>query len=171
MDGSDFVNQLWRDRARRSVDEKAFLIAFDAMIAVLRSVRLEGRSLRNENLQAILDEARRHPEPSRELAPLPADQVGVDEVMAVLRRVIAGEACPVAEYPWRDVQHTLASFVVAGWRMTGFRRSYGIKYLDRAIAPGGRLGTYEIWETREGNPVALLTDDEQDQLDAIMEAL
>ncbi|SRR5258708_14538876 len=139
MDGSDFIDQFWRDRARRSVDEKAFLVAFDAMIAALRSARLRERLPRNEDLQAIPDEARRHPESPREIPPLPPDQVGVEEVMAILRRVVAGNARPIVEYPWREVQHTLTSFVVDGWRMTGFRRSYGIKYPDHAIAPDGRV--------------------------------
>ena len=49
MDGSDFIDQLWRDRARRSVDEKAFLVAFDAMTAALRSARLWERLPRNED--------------------------------------------------------------------------------------------------------------------------
>jgi hypothetical protein len=56
----------------------------------------------------------------------------------------------------------LATFVVGGWHMTGFRRSYGIKYLDRAVAQDGRVGTFETWGAREGNPV---------RLNAILEAL
>jgi hypothetical protein len=56
-----------------------------------------------------------------------------------------------------------------GWQLTAFKRSYGIKYLDCAVAPDDRVGSYDSWSAREGNPVHLLTDDEQDRLDDIIE--
>jgi hypothetical protein len=69
------------------------------------------------------------------------------------------------------VVHTLGEFRIDGWRLTAFKRSRGIKYLDRAVATDGRVGTYDSWSAREGNPVHLLTDDEQDALDDLIEGI
>lgn len=104
-------------------------------------------------------------------APVAAGEVGVEEVIDLLRRAIAGDARIVVERKWRDVWHTDGNFLIDGWRLSGFKRSYGIKYVSEAIAPDGRHGTYDGWSVREGNPVHLLSNDEQDALDEIMESL
>jgi Tat protein secretion system quality control protein TatD with DNase activity len=58
---------------------------------------------------------------------------------------------------------------VDGWKLIAFKRSRGIQYLDRAVAPDGRVGTYDAWSEREDNPVYMLSDDEQDRLDDVIE--
>lgn len=72
---------------------------------------------------------------------------------------------------WATVLHCYGQFAIDGWKLTAFKRSYGIKYLDQAVAPDGRGGTYDSWDAREGNPVHLLSDDEQDRLDALIEGI
>jgi hypothetical protein len=68
-------------------------------------------------------------------------------------------------------RYPLGHFEIDGWEPRAFKRSYGIKYLDLAVAPDGRVGTYDSWSAREGNPVHLLSDDDQDRLDDIIEGI
>jgi len=42
---------------------------------------------------------------------------------------------------------------------------------QRLVAPDDRIGTYDSWSAREGNPVHLLTDDEQNALDDLIEGV
>lgn len=171
---ADHINQMWRDIYRRKIDGE-----FYAQKIVRRTVDVMQRLDRGEideitassRMLALHSEALQHPEPPREIPPLPADEVGVDEVMTLLRRAIAGEARIVVERPWTDIWHTDGAFAIDGWRLSGFKRRYGIKSMSEAIAPDGRRGTYDSWSAREGNPVHLLDNDEQDRLSKIMEAL
>lgn len=91
--------------------------------------------------------------------------------MALLRRAIAGEVRVVVMRPWKDVWHTNGDFSIDGWQLSGFKRSYGIKSVVEAISPDGRRGTHESWAAREGNPIHLLENDEQDDLSKLMERL
>jgi hypothetical protein len=166
------LDRLWRDMHRRSIDTDYFVNQ-----AFGRAIEILGRNNRGELTQeeaaeqmfAVHAEALRHPPPEREIPDLPADQVGVHEAMAVLRRAISGESHIVVERPWQELFHGLGDFEIDGWKMRGFKRSDGIKYLDRAVSADGRVGTYESWEEREGNPILLLADREQDILNDILE--
>lgn len=168
---TDVVGKLYRDTHRRLIDPNAFEAAFDRAIEVLRASNT-GKIKREEaitRLLAIHAEALRHPPPPREIAPLRADEVGVDEAMALLRRAIARESHIELERPWAEVFHAYGQFAIEGWKLTAFKRNYGIKYLDAALSPDGRAGTYDSWQAREGNPVHLLLDEEQDRLDELIE--
>ena len=172
LDASDHLDRMIRDGHRRLISEDAWKEAFP------RATRILGQQNRGEidpataagRMRAIHAEALRDPEPPREIPPLRADEVGVEEVTALLRRVIAGDATIEVKVPWKTVHHTYGGFTIDGWRFVGFRSSCGIKYVDNVVAPDGRSGTFDSFENREGNPVALLTDDEQDLLDDIIEA-
>ncbi len=170
-DVGDQLDRMWRDMHRRSIDTDYFVNhAFDRAIAILGKSN-RGELTREEaaaQMLAVHAEALHHPPPEREIPDLPADQVGVHEAMAVLRRAISGESNIVVDRPWRELFHGLGDFVIDGWKMCGFRRSDGIKYLDRAVSADGRVGTYESWEEREGNPILLLADREQDILNDIL---
>jgi hypothetical protein len=172
-DVGDQLDSMWRNLHRRSIDPDYFANhAFSRAIAILRKRNIGEMTPEQaaEQIIAVHAEALRHPPPEREIAGLPPHQVGVDEVMAVLRRAISGESHIVVDRPWRELFHCVGHFEIDGWKLRGFKRSHGIKYLDRAVSPDGeRVGTYESWEEREGNPVHLLTDREQDILDDILE--
>jgi hypothetical protein len=164
-EGGNQLDRMWRDMHRRLIDTDYFVNqAFDRAIAILgKSNRGElTREETEEQMFAVHSEALHHPPPEREIPGLPADQVGVGEVMAVLRRAIRGDSSILVDRPWREFFHGLGDFEIDGWKMRGFKRSDGIKYLDRAVSADGRVGTYESWEEREGNPILLLADREQD---------
>lgn len=170
---TDVVGRLYRDTYRRLIDPDAFDAAFDRAIEILRASNA-GKIEREEAITrtlAIHSEALRHPPPPREIAPLRTDEVGVHEAMALLRRAIAGESLIELERPWGAVFHSYGQFAIDGWRLTAFRRNCGIKYLDAALSPDGRIGTYASWQARERNPVHLLFDEEQDRLDDLIEAI
>jgi hypothetical protein len=164
---------MWRDVYRRLIDSDHFLSSYNHALDIHRQwmrgeideITAAARTL------ALHSEALRHPPPPREIPPLPADEVGVAEVMALLRSALAGDARIVVAQPWSDVWHTEGDFSIDGWRMAGFKRSYGIKSVVEAISPDGRRGTHESWNAREGNPVHLLADEEQDALDRLLEGL
>ena len=168
----DQFDWMWRDMRRRSIDTDYFV-----RHAFGRAIEIMGKSNRGEiaseeaaeQMVAVHSEALLHRPPQREIPPLPRDHVGVDEVMAVLRNAIRGESDIVVDRPWRELFHCAGDFEIDGWKMRGFKRSHGVKYLDRAVSADGRVGTYDSWEEREGNPVFLLADREQDILDDIME--
>jgi hypothetical protein len=151
----DHLDRIFRDRHRRLIDDDAFDSSFSRAIEILRAsnrgeiddIEASVRTL------AVHSESLRHRPPEREIPPMPSDQVGVHEVMALLRRAICSESRIELEQSWRDVVHTLGRFEIDGWKLLGFRRNYGFKYLERAVAPDGRVGSYDSWSAREGNAV------------------
>lgn len=170
---TDELDRIFRDLYRRLIREDAFDVAFDKALKILRACN-NGEIDRDDAVARIAEvrsEALQQPPPPREISLLPADQVGVGEAMALLRRAIAGEARIDVDRPWKTVIHCYGEFQIDGWKLTAFKRSRGIKYLDRAVAPDGRIGTYDSWSAREGNPVHHLTDDEQDKLDDLIEGI
>lgn len=170
---TDVLGKLYRDTHRRLVDPDAFEAAFDRAIEVLRASNAGkiDREQATTRMLAIHSEALRHPPPPRKIATLRADEVGVHEAMALLRRAITSESHIELEYPWANVFHSYGQFAIERWKLTAFKRNYGIKYLDAALSPDGRIGTYDSWQAREGNPVHLLLDEEQDRLDELIESI
>ena len=170
----DIIDLIWRDTHRRLIEHDAFDVAFRAAIAVLRERNNDriDEATAVERLQAIHAEALLHPVPLRKLLlpPLRADEIGVGEVVALLRRVIAGESEIVVERPWSEVCHTHGLFEIDGWKFLAFKRNYGVKYIAGTVAPDGRRGTIDTFDAREGDPVMLLTNAEQDAFDDIIES-
>jgi hypothetical protein len=167
-------DKLYRDWHRRRIDDDAFHVALDRFHELHDHVwnRFgDWRPLMPE-FDAILEEARKHPAPRAELPPLPKGAVGVDEVVAVLRRILSGDAVPQLVSPksgWKHLFHSIGVVAVDGWIIHAFKRNEGVKHVDKAIAPDGRTGNFDLFEAREGNPLDLLEDDEQDRLDGIIE--
>lgn len=170
------MDRLWREHARRRITDEAFLHAqrrWGDFVRANRATGINPAALRAA-ANAILAEALSHAPEPRPLPPLPAGRIGPPEVVALLRRVLAGEARVAMVAPplrWSDVFHMLGDVTVEGWRLTFFRRGQGVKYVDEAVAPDGRRSRYPDLDAREGNPVFLLDDDEQDRLDDLMDAL
>jgi hypothetical protein len=122
----------------------------------------------------IVLEALGHPPEPRVLPPLPADAVGAGEVVALLRRVLSGGARMRLVAPplrWTDVYHGAGLIAVEGWWLRLYRGTKGIRYLEEAVAPDGRRSGYDLLSAREGDPYALLEDDEQERLADLVEAL
>jgi hypothetical protein len=93
--------------------------------------------------------------------------------MKVLRAIASGELVPKILTPakWIDVHHTIGVFQAGGWRLEAFRRSSGMKYVQVVTAPDGRIGKFEDFEAREGDPFCLLEDDEQDLVCAVLDGM
>jgi hypothetical protein len=171
--GGRSLDKILRDRHRRLMDDEAFDTAFDRALNILRASN-RGQIDSAEAARRMLVVrwgALQHPAARREIPPIPADEVGVAEAMALLRRAISGESRIEIERPWPTLFRCHGNFEIDGWKLTSFKRNRGIKYLDRAVAPDGRIGIYDSWEAREGNPVHLLADNEQDRLDDIIEGI
>lgn len=125
-------------------------------------------------LSETLAEARLHPPPANDLPPLQPGQIGVEEVMAVLRRIATGMARPHIIHPadgWRHLWHTIGQFEADGWIVDAFKRTSGMRYVSSVRAPDGRTADYEYFEGREGDPFSLLEDDEQDALCDVLDGL
>jgi hypothetical protein len=169
-------DKLWRDASRRRVSWEAYHDAVDRLSRVHHAVFDEAADHRPfmSELDEILAEARRHPEAPREIAPIEPGEIGVDEVMAVLRRIACGKARPNVLEPrtgrWRDLFHAIGEFECEGWRFEAWKRNWGIGYLHSVTAPDGRRAGYDDFERREGDPFCLLEDDEQDALERVLEA-
>ncbi len=169
-------DRLSRDWHRRRIDDDAFHTAMDRFHELHDRVwnRFEEWRPLMPDLDAILAEARSHPTPQKELPPLPKGAVAVDEVVAVLRRILSGGAVPRLVSPksgWKHLFHSIGEFTADGWTIHAFKRNEGVKYVDKAVSPDGRTGNFDFFASREGGPIDLLEDDEQDRLDAIMEGL
>ena len=164
-------DHIFRDLNRGRISSASFQRVRSEAYAILGRVRTGSidRATAAGRMRAIHAEALRDPEPQHVIDPLRPDEVGVEEVVALLRRAIAGDAAIEVERAWKDVHHTYADFTIDGWHLVGYRRGYGIKYVDNVICPDGRTGTFSSFELREGNPVDLLENDEQDRLDDIIE--
>ena len=165
---------IWREFQRGRVDRVAFMAALDALRDLHEKVWTDGRDIEPllPQLNEIAAEARRHPAPPKDLPPLNPNAVGVGEVMALLRKIAAGEHPVVMPEGsrWKDVQHGVGTFQVDGWTIKAFRRSTGMKYVQQATAPDGRTSSYDDFEKREGDPYCLLEDAEQDAVDRLLDA-
>ncbi|MEH2506668.1 hypothetical protein V1290_005479 [Bradyrhizobium sp. AZCC 1578] len=170
---TDVIDKIYRDTYRRLIDPDAFGAVFDRAIEVLHASNNEEieREEAVARMLAIHAEALRHPPPPPEIVPLRPDEVGVHDAIALLRRAISGQSRIELEQPWASVFHCYGEFEIDGWKLTAFKRGYGIQYLDAAVSPDGRVDTYSSWDARAGNPVHLLSDDEQDRLDALIESV
>jgi hypothetical protein len=172
----DALDTLMRAYKRRQVDYAAYEKAKDELYALHDRVSEQGAD--HEPLLgaavAVVEEARRHPAPPKELPPLGRDRISVSEVTHLLRGIANGSIKPRVMPPyrtWKDVHHTIGRFEAAGWTVNAFKRGDGMKYVDRITAPDGRTGDYELFHAREGDPFCLLENDEQDRLCDVLEAI
>jgi hypothetical protein len=172
----DALDKLFREWHRGRVAAEAFATAHNAIYVIHRRVSDDGEDWQPlvPALAAILDEARQHPEPPKALEPLPSTKVSVAEVIDILRGIANEEIVPHVIYPpqgWKTLFHTVGEFEAAGWRIEAFKRSEGMKYVQKATAPDGRTGDYDLFDAREGDPFCLLEDGEQDRLCDVLDGL
>ncbi|WP_038935059.1 hypothetical protein [Bradyrhizobium japonicum] len=134
----DAIDRLWRDWRRRRVSDDAFEDAREApSVRVWDAAEDHGPLL--PRIGEILTEARKHPPAMRQFPPLPPDQVGMAEVMAVLRRIANGSAHPQVGFPangWKHLWHGVGEFIADGWSIEAFKRNFG----DEVRAEGSRAG-------------------------------
>jgi hypothetical protein len=123
----------------------------------------------------IMTEILALPKPApRLLPPLPKDRISPAEVVSLYRRLLVGEAEARMLAPpvrWSDLWQAEGEIRIEGWTLRLAVRESGISYTAAATAPDGRHSDYEAFEAREGDPYALLEDDEQQRLDAFVDRL
>lgn len=172
----DGIDKLWRDWRRRRISDDAFEDARQALSVLHRRVwdEAEDHGQLLPKIGEVLAEARQHLPAARQVPALPPGQVGVAEVIDVLRRIANGSALPQVVFPangWRHLFHAVGEFTMHGWSIAAFKRNFGMKYVQAARSPDGRTGDYGTFASREGNPFSLLEDDEQDAICEILEGL
>jgi hypothetical protein len=123
----------------------------------------------------IMTEILALPKPApRLLPPLPKDRIAPAEVVSLYRRLLVGEAEARMLAPpsrWSNLWQAEGEIRIEGWTLRLAVRESGISYTAAATAPDGRHSDYEAFEAREGDPYALLEDDEQERLDAFVDRL
>lgn len=164
----------WR---RNRISTEAFK-AGNARLRDLTSLALDGNRPAQEiegEIGRISTEILAMPKPApRLLPPLPKHEVAGDEVVALYRRVLVGEAEARMLAPpirWSDLWQAEGEIRIEGWTLRLAVRESGVSYTAAATAPDGRHSDYEAFEAREGDPYALLEDDEQRRMDALVDRL
>ena len=70
------------------------------------------------------------------------------EVASLIRQAISGEI-PVRMIgiygPWRRLGGYLVLFEFGAWKLSVSNRDGAVDYIDRAVAPDGRVGDYDTW--------------------------
>jgi hypothetical protein len=98
-------------------------------------------------------------------------QVPAREVAVLLRRVAAGET-PVElanpQWTWDKVYAGNVAFVIGGYTIVVSNDCDEFDYVDSAVAPDGREGDFDEWYSREELPRDLLTEEEQDAVEAAL---
>lgn len=59
---------------------------------------------------------------------------------------------------------------IDGYKLAIFNDCNQVDYVDSATAPDGRIADFDDWMIGNDEPVDLLTDEEQDRLEILMEA-
>lgn len=162
----------WR---RRRITAEAFRLGTarwrDLASAAADAVR-DGRTVDlHAEIEGVMPLVLALPRPAAAaLPPLPSDRVAVAEVLDLLRRVLAGRSDARMVAPplvWSDVWHETGDLRIDGWTVRFSAREGGISYTVEAVSPDGRRSDQEAFEAREGDPLALLSDEEQELLDAM----
>jgi hypothetical protein len=60
---------------------------------------------------------------------------------------------------------------IKGWRLTLFNDCDTLDYCEYCRSPDGRVGTLELWQRDEADPVELLSAWEREQLERLLAAL
>lgn len=88
------------------------------------------------------------------------------DLVTLFRGVIAGEvSVSVVGESWADVWAGNVTFQMGAWRVAIFNDCGELDYVDSADGPGGH------YEYADDDPIARLTEDEQDALLARLAAL
>jgi hypothetical protein len=93
------------------------------------------------------------------------------EIAELFRRALRGEAkIFTVGGSWTEIYAANVEVRIDGYKLAIFNDCNQVDYVDRAIAPDGRESEFDDWWFAHDEPVDLLTDEEQDRLETLMEA-
>jgi hypothetical protein len=93
------------------------------------------------------------------------------EIAELFRRALRGEVKIVAVgQSWKDAYAGNVDLRIDGYKLVIFNDCDQVDYVDSATAPDGRIADFDDWWIGKDEPVDLLTDEEQDRLETLMEA-
>lgn len=94
-----------------------------------------------------------------------------EEIAELFRKAIRREVKIVAVgTSWNEVYAGDAKLRIGDYEVVIFNDCNELDYVDSAIAPDGRTGNFDEWDNSNTDPVALLTDAEQSQLQHRLES-
>jgi hypothetical protein len=81
------------------------------------------------------------------------------EVCQVLTDVALGKRIMTRSsiQSWSEIYHGLMSVEIDGWQLTLFNDCDTLDYCEYCRSPDGRVGTLELWQRNEADPVELLS--------------
>jgi len=101
-----------------------------------------------------------------ELNPIPGE-----EIAELFRKAIRREVKVAAiGQSWNDVYAGDVRFRIGDYTLNIFNDCDELDYVDSAIAPDGRTGDFDDWWKSRTEPVSLLTEEEQSQLEYRLES-
>ncbi len=71
---------------------------------------------------------------------------------------------------WTEIYAANVEVRIDGYKLAIFNDCNQVDYVDSATAPDGRIADFDDWMIGNDEPIDLLTDEEQDRLEALMEA-
>jgi len=93
------------------------------------------------------------------------------EIAELFRRALRGEAkIFTVGVSWTEIYAGNVEVRIDGYKLAIFNDGNQVDYVDSATAPDGRIGDFDDWYIGNDKPVDLLTDEEQDRLETLMEA-
>lgn len=60
---------------------------------------------------------------------------------------------------------------IDSWQLTAFNKCDTLDYCEYCRSPDGRVGTLELWQRQEADPVELLSATEREQVERLLAAL
>jgi hypothetical protein len=93
------------------------------------------------------------------------------EIAELFRRALRGEAkIFTVGSSWTEIYAANVEVRIDGYKLAIFNDCNQVDYVDSATAPDGRIADFDDWWIGKDDPVDLLTDEEQDRLETLMEA-
>jgi hypothetical protein len=103
--------------------------------------------------------------------------ISMAEIADLLKRVVRGEIPVTVDFPYVPNESASANFHAEGFTISIYDDAGCLDYVDWALAPDGRRCAFDDWgapgktaKLETGNPLDLLSEDEQEALQAILVA-
>ncbi|WP_459852396.1 DUF7693 family protein [Dongia sp. agr-C8] len=103
--------------------------------------------------------------------------ISMTEMADVLRRAARGEIPVTVDFPYVPNERSSADFHAEGFTISIYDDAGCLDYVDWTVAPDGRRCTFDDWrraaekaKLEAGNPLDLLSEDEQQALETILVA-
>jgi hypothetical protein len=101
----------------------------------------------------------------------PANSVSGQEILELFRKAIRGEAKIAAlGQSWNEVGAGDVRFRIGDYEVVIFNDCAELDYADSATAPDGRKGDFDEWWKADTEPVRLLTEQEYEALEHLLES-